>query len=150
MKKRFYVLFLLLSSVFAYGQEEIDLPEEAREKIEAARVAFITKELDLSTEEAQEFWPIFNEYDEGQRKIRKEIRRLRRRADVQSDAELESDFETLFRLRRQEVDLEEACFKKLKTVISIRKVSKLHEAEHKFKKLMLESLRDRRRERRGG
>ena len=33
-----------------------------REKIMCEKIAFLTTELDLSTKEAQEFWPVYNEY----------------------------------------------------------------------------------------
>jgi len=37
--------------------------ENWKEKIMAEKVAFLTKELDLTTEEAQKFWPIYNQCD---------------------------------------------------------------------------------------
>ncbi len=33
-------------------------------RLEALKIAYITKKLNLSTEEAQRFWPIYNEYSE--------------------------------------------------------------------------------------
>lgn len=58
MKK--YLLLLLticLSTVFAQAQ-----PEEIANKVEAIQIAFLTKELKLTPDEAQKFWPVYNDY----------------------------------------------------------------------------------------
>lgn len=46
--------------------------QEKRANIEALKVAFITRELNLTAEEAQKFWPVHNGYIEELKKIRKE------------------------------------------------------------------------------
>ncbi len=47
---------LLFLTVASFAQDRPD-----REKIKALKVAFITERLDLSSKEAQLFWPIYNE-----------------------------------------------------------------------------------------
>jgi hypothetical protein len=42
------------------------------EMLESLRVAYITKQLQLSPEEAQKFWPVYNNYQQDQRKLMKE------------------------------------------------------------------------------
>jgi len=39
-------------------------------RLEALKIAYLTKKLDLSTEEAQRFWPIYNQYTEEIRQTR--------------------------------------------------------------------------------
>lgn len=39
-------------------------------RLEALKIAYLTKKLDLSTEEAQRFWPIYNQYSEELRQTR--------------------------------------------------------------------------------
>lgn len=43
-----------------------------RANIEALKVAYITRELNLTAEEAQKFWPIHNGYIEELKQVRKE------------------------------------------------------------------------------
>jgi hypothetical protein len=66
----------LLLIVFALGLVFNGLAQEAEQKdggrLEALKIAFLTKKLDLSTEEAQRFWPIYNKYTEDIRSIRLE------------------------------------------------------------------------------
>jgi hypothetical protein len=42
------------------------------EMLESLRVAYITKQLQLSPGEAQKFWPVYNNYQQDQRKLMKE------------------------------------------------------------------------------
>jgi hypothetical protein len=44
--------------------------EGAGNRIEALKIAFITKKLNLSPEEAQNFWPIYNNYSAEMRQAR--------------------------------------------------------------------------------
>ena len=68
MKKFLYIfIFLFLSNYLCVAQTESRL-----EKIEALKIAFITKELNLSPEEAQRFWPLYNNYTQELKKVRQE------------------------------------------------------------------------------
>lgn len=60
MKKN-YILFLLLmlTSYICWSQ---DTNSGDGDGIESIKVAYITKELDLSPEEAKNFWPVYNNY----------------------------------------------------------------------------------------
>ncbi len=63
MIKKFYftLLFLLLHSYFCKAQP----PQgENQNRLETIKIAYITKELNLSSEEAQKFWPAYNGYME--------------------------------------------------------------------------------------
>jgi hypothetical protein len=61
------MLFLLISSL-SFAQDF----KERREKVKALKVAFITEKLELTTEEAQKFWPIYNVFDDNQSELRHE------------------------------------------------------------------------------
>lgn len=53
------VLLMVLFSTFSFAQDR-----SKREKIKTLKVAFITERLNLSTNEAQSFWPLYNDYEE--------------------------------------------------------------------------------------
>jgi Skp family chaperone for outer membrane proteins len=44
------------------------------ERIEAIKVAYITKELNLTSDEAAKFWPLYNQYFAELKKVREENR----------------------------------------------------------------------------
>lgn len=65
MKK--FVLFL----TFFIGVSYICAAQPG-EKIEALKVAFITKELNLTSDEAHKFWPVYNQYFAELKRARQE------------------------------------------------------------------------------
>ena len=48
-----------------------DRQNDKRENIEAMKIGFITKKLDLTPEEAQKFWPVYNQYNDKMKDLRK-------------------------------------------------------------------------------
>lgn len=53
MKTTIKIVLFLFVTTFTFGQT----PQEKKDKIKALKVAYITEKLDLTTEEAQKFWP---------------------------------------------------------------------------------------------
>lgn len=62
-------MFFCLTGL-GFSQED---PKEGG-RIEALKIAYITKKLNLSTDEAQRFWPIYNQYADEIRRVRVEQR----------------------------------------------------------------------------
>ena len=64
--KTTFSLFAILILGFASQAQPIKPDRDARvaeiKKIQAMEMAFITKELNLTPDEAQKFWPVFNQY----------------------------------------------------------------------------------------
>ncbi len=59
MKKTFaLLLFLFFHSYFCQSQT----PEENSDRVEVIKMAYITRELNLTPQEAQNFWPVYNNY----------------------------------------------------------------------------------------
>lgn len=56
MKRFIYMVFVLVCSFQLHAQEN------NQQKLEALRIAFFTKQLNLSPQEAQKFWPVYNKY----------------------------------------------------------------------------------------
>jgi ssDNA-binding replication factor A large subunit len=63
------------------------------ERIEPLKIAYITKRLDLSPEEAQKFWPIYNQYSD-------ELKFTRKDAMRNNKTEIELD-ESLLNVRKK-------------------------------------------------
>jgi hypothetical protein len=63
MKKFLLILFLAAGSLLhAHAQDG--------QRLQSLKIAYLTKKMDLSPEEAQRFWPIYNKYTEEIRSIR--------------------------------------------------------------------------------
>ncbi len=146
MKK---ILFLstmfLLSGIFAYAQKE----RGDNERIQQMRVEFFNQELQLSAEEAEAFWPIYEQFKNDQKKLRKEYRQDRK-MELMTDAEAERYVEDHLVLEEKQIALKRKYITRLKGVISIRKVAMINRTERKFKQDLLHKIQDRRGPRKGG
>jgi hypothetical protein len=79
MKKCLLIIctFLSLQTFAQVVEQNIDdMPENrpASQTIEALKTAYITKELNLTVEEAQKFWPTYNAYTTEMKKARQELK----------------------------------------------------------------------------
>ena len=137
----------LHSMQFAHAQEELD--PSKRERLEALKVAYLTQELNLTPEEAQQFWPLYNEMTQKMRSIRKEQRGNRMNAkknfDSLSDEALAEAIDRELEFEQHELDLKKEYTAKFKRILPIKKVAKLHTAEKEFRRELLQSAREKRR-----
>ncbi len=62
MKKLFILLQFIFLCSAGFAQDDDQLTGNDSKKIQAMEVAYITKELNLSPEDAEKFWPVFNKY----------------------------------------------------------------------------------------
>src|SRR5215212_6618435 len=63
MKKIILLIFLFVSAAgVSFAQEEGGGKDGG--KLKAYQIAFLTKKLDLTPDEAQRFWPVFNKYED--------------------------------------------------------------------------------------
>lgn len=70
--KKIILLFLLYVGI-AFSANAQDEQRDAG-RLQAYKIAFLTKKLNLSPEEAQRFWPIYNKYEGEMRAARLENR----------------------------------------------------------------------------
>ena len=137
-------LLCVFSSFLIYAQGG-----SGREKIKTLKVAFITERLSLTTEEAQVFWPIYNEHEKNTQRIRRkerlDIQSQLADMDVLTDREANALLDQLVELEREKQELHIAFINKISTVISPRKTLLLIKAEEDFKRRLLREMQQRRR-----
>ena len=122
-----------------------------RDKIKSLKVAFITEKLNLTEKEAQQFWPIYNDYDNTVSNLKfnefgKVIHEIRENyatiSDDKANELLNKALEIQTKLHSEEVNL----IKKLRNVISAKKILGLKNAEEDFDRKMFEEWNKRRRD----
>ena len=113
-----------------------------RERMESLKVAYITKELELSSEEAQRFWPVYNEFKAQEREIMGKLRRHERyELDKLAEADIEKKLNERFALEQSLTAHRQNYMAKFKQVLPIRKVALLYQAEHNFRHEVLQQAR---------
>ncbi len=132
MKKLLYILLFISISLTSFSQGG------KKEKIEALRVAFITQQLNLTSEESQKFWPVYNEYQDKTRAARKEFKTIGATFSSDKEAQEYLDAELLFKQR--ELNLYKEYYDKFKKILPLKKVALLRQAEEEFKKELLKQL----------
>lgn len=142
-----YILLVLISltSSLGFTQPPGGGPsEKKREQIHAQKIAFISTQLNLTTEEAQKFWPIYNQYEAEIEKIRKERRgymsELKKTTDVSGEKAYEL-MEKIFATESKESQTRLNYLKQFATVLGKKKAADVFIAEEKFKRELLEKLK---------
>ncbi|MBR9854456.1 MAG: hypothetical protein GYB37_07745 [Algicola sp.] len=118
-----------------------------REHIKTLKVGFITERINLSSEEAQQFWPIYNDHEETLERIRKkerfELNSNISNAQNLSNIESEALLDNIVALQKEKLKAEENFLLKMRKVLPAKKVLLLLKAEEDFKKQILHQYRKR-------
>jgi hypothetical protein len=111
-------------------------------RVEARRAAFLSERLQLTPDEAQVFFPLFNEYMGKLKTIRQQAIPEKRLEDL-NDAEAEKAIATQFDVESRIIDLKKEYYQKWKKVLSPKRIALLHQAEREFKGELLNELQNR-------
>ncbi|MFC4874260.1 Spy/CpxP family protein refolding chaperone [Negadavirga shengliensis] len=129
--KNFLILILFIGTLIpamAQRGKNVD-----REKLEAARVAFITNRLSLSPEQAEKFWPVYNQHHETRRKLMHQMHDLARSAaDSLTDSQAQNLIKRQFEIKEQLLEEEKRLMDKVSSMLTPVHAYKLTEANREF------------------
>src|SRR4051812_44073751 len=112
MMRRVFKYFMLLLALF---QSPDFFAQKDRDRIEALRVAFISKRVELTPAESEKFWPVYNEYNDKIKAIRKNLRQSYRKSpDAISDAEAEELYRLDLQSKQAETEVHKQYGEKIK------------------------------------
>ncbi|MCY7350728.1 MAG: Spy/CpxP family protein refolding chaperone [Cytophagaceae bacterium] len=132
-------LFLLLSQVVLAQNRN------GMQRIQSAKIALITNRLNLSPEQSQQFWAVYNEYEDKKMELRKSIRALNAETDnlTTTDERILSSLKEMMNLRQREVDLDKDYMNRFLKVINVRQLAELYKTEQQFTRMLIEKLNQR-------
>jgi hypothetical protein len=134
---------IALCSFYGFSQDETPQPSK-KEKIEQLKIAYITKELDLTTDEAEKFWPLYNAMTDALKAERKSRRaksqELKNNFETLTDEQIEEKTKAILDSEIAEAKLKKEHTEKIAKVIGYKKVVLLLKAEKQFKKELLNRL----------
>ena len=123
-------------------------PTDKKQRIETFKISYITKQLNLTPDEAKTFWPVYNEYEMATEEVRGEFRRNvkenRGKLNELSDKEVEELIDSQIANKQRELDIQKSYHAQFKGVLPVKKVAKLYVAEHEFKKILLKEMQSHR------
>ena len=118
------------------------------DRLNAYKIAFFTRRLNLTPREAEKFWPVYNEFQNNRNKIQQERGQLNRNfnqeASLMSDEQLSAAGDKLIELEVRETELAVTFHKQLKGILPPVKILRLYQAENQYRMQLLKELQERR------
>ena len=139
----FFSCLLMLCGTAANAQDS--RTQERTENVDAAKTAFLTDKMGLTSEQAQKFWPLYNEYEQKRRTLIKGYRSgYRQDVDALSEQEAKARIDNMFLTKEKELELEREYANKYLKIISNKQLIKLYRGERDFTKMLLKRLDEKR------
>jgi hypothetical protein len=116
------------------------------EKFSTYKIGFFTKKMNLTSQEAEKFWPVYNEYQKQKNLIQRDkmimIRDFNQNESSLSDSQLTEMGDKLIKDLSDESALAVAFHKKIKEILSPAKVIRYYQAENQYKIQLLRELQE--------
>ncbi|MDR0415602.1 MAG: hypothetical protein LBH84_09375 [Prevotellaceae bacterium] len=117
--------------------------KQRQEQMQARKIAYFTAQLELTPDEAERFWPVYNEYWKKRDDLFSERNKLIRKAkhDKMDDKKASQTVQLLMDNLQNDVSLMREYREKFAGVLSPQKLLKYYVAEESFKVELLKVLR---------
>ncbi len=117
----------------------------AFEQVEAEKIAFFTRFMELTSPEAKTFWPLYEDFQSEKEQIMRERHSLSRRFagnyENVTDDEAKDIADRYIELRVKEAGLSEKYHEKFMSVLPPGKVMRFYQAENEFRMQLLRRVR---------
>ncbi|TND07496.1 MAG: hypothetical protein FD123_3206 [Bacteroidetes bacterium] len=145
MKTLKHILLSVLLVILATGM--FAQPKPASDRIDAIKVAFITRKLELTAAESEKFWPVYNDYQDKRDALRKPVMEAKRKIkntdpSKLTDADYDAYVDAELTYQEKDAQLLKEYTARLRKVLSRKKVAMLFLAEEEFKKELLKRVVD--------
>jgi hypothetical protein len=140
------ILLLLFGGItFAQGSGQSRPPKE---QMEAMRIAFYTREMNLTSQEATLFWPIFNRYKEEESTLRKKNAGkshddLQTKVEAMSEEDAAKHIAEILDHQEKELALKRKYTVEISKALSQKKTLMFLAAEKNFKKELIRQMQER-------
>ena len=147
MKKYLYSLFIVLTFCFSTNAQK---RKGHKEKIKLLKISYLTEQLDLTSLEAEKFWPVYNEHSKNILDfMAKKADAIKKEINVVKEIDSIDERKALILLNltqyleRKKFEERQNYITKLKTILPIKKILKLQIAEKEFGKKLMRKYRHR-------
>ena len=118
-------------------------PERAtiiQAKIDSEKIAYLTQQMQLSSEEAAKFWPLYSAYRREMAQLRAREKQLMKFVSGTSEAELTHQLDALISVKKQRAALREQHLQQCRAILPAEKVLRYLIAEDNYKKHLLKDM----------
>lgn len=143
--KNLLIVCLILSSFSLFAQKK-EIKDEKKQRIEAARVSFITKKLELTPEESKEFWPVVNEMETKIKTSRKALKDRFKKMKQEDEKIDEKTYQKLIEdMHEQQIsilEIKNEYVQKIASIIGYEKTFRFeHQIQREFKKQLMDRMK---------
>jgi len=117
-------------------------PADVRERVEAAKVGFITREVELSPDEAKVFWPVYEAFQTELRSVEKDPMDRKPRVVITDDMEALRVLKAMEATAEKREAIRKKYQKKFLEILPAHKVLAYYRAEREFQRRLNERLRE--------
>jgi hypothetical protein len=123
------------------------------EKFSTYKIGFFTKKMNLTSAEAEKFWPVYNDYQKQKNLIQREkimlMRDFNQNESSLTDKQLTEMGDKLISYISEESSMAVSFHRKIRELLPPAKVIKYYQAENQYKIQLLKELQENRQQRRG-
>ncbi len=124
-----FLLALIGFTGIALAQEQPQPDPKQEEKIQALEIAFISRKLELTPDEAQRFWPVYNDYKKDMRQVMINQKNNPNKDVVDNEQKM--------------IDVRKKYRDRFIGVIGQPRMNKFFQAEREFRGVLLNQLKNR-------
>lgn len=143
--KNILLILILGMSFVSFSQDKKAKREERQDRVKNLKIAYFTKELNLSTSESEKFWPIYNEMEEKIKNIRKSskksIDQLKDNSEMMSDDDFKKSMNQIFDAEIEETNVKKESYNKIAGAIGYKKAGKVYKLEREFKVMLINEMK---------
>lgn len=123
--------------------------KQTLEKIKAAKIALITERLGLTPDQAEKFWPLYNEFTQKRDELRRQykIEKAKLNMETASEEEKKALLDFGLQIKEKSLDLEKNYSDRMLNIITADQIISLRKAESDFRRMVLEQIQKRRAQR---
>ena len=144
--RSFILLVSLMVFTISLNAQETKSKSDKEQELKSQKIAFFTDKIGLSPEEAQIFWPVYNDYWAKKNRIiadRKEkMIFFADHSENMSNNEMIKYADQYIRYEMELAELLDEYHKKFKKILPINKVMRIYLADYEFKTYLLKKIRE--------
>lgn len=140
MKKVVNIVVLLVLFAFnAHGQHG-----KALKRVHAAQISYITDRMSLTREQSAAFLPVYSEYEQERRSIRRSYRAESKALQSEDGEEARQYIENNLDYQEDIITLKRKYNKRFLEVISPGQLKDMYEAEREFRAMLIKRIKQKR------
>jgi hypothetical protein len=141
-----YIILLFITFTITFSTQAQESKSDKEQEIKSQKIAFFTDKMGLTPEEAQVFWPVYNDYWAKKNKIiadrKDKMTYFANNSENMNNDEMVQYADQYIKYEMQLAELLDEFHVKFKKILPIEKVMKIYLADYEFKTYLLKKIRE--------